>query len=296
MYESRTNYPKSKENKKVHSQKETRDPEGVGAIWKRHSGDRKVSGPSSHSIPLEKGIRARSRDYPQGQEAQGESQNKKVRERKSIPQRGPCLPESGACALKKRDELALSNREKGQHLSPEQRERIMEEVSRDQGISKSRILGQLGICRPTYYSWISPSETKTRKRPPNRLLPAEKEAVVDLKRKEPYLSHRKISGFLREDDLFVSPSSCYRILKSLGWIEPQNLRESPWKKPRYEPFRPNQIWGEDWTQLVIEGLRYYLLTIIDYFSRFIIAWGIVKTVTKKRGTEPSCSCLFKGGC
>jgi len=33
--------------------------------------------------------------------------------------------------------------------------------------------------------------------------------------------------------------------------------------------------------LVIECLRYYLLTIIDYFSRFIIAWGIVKTVTKK---------------
>jgi len=119
------------------------------------------------------------------------------------------------------DELALSNREKGQRLSPEQRERIMEEVlrARDQGISKSRILGQLGICRSTYYSWISPSETKTRKRPPNRLLPAEKEAVVDLKRKEPYLSHRKISGFLREDDLFVSPSSCYLILKSLGWIE-----------------------------------------------------------------------------
>jgi len=33
--------------------------------------------------------------------------------------------------------------------------------------------------------------------------------------------------------------------------------------------------------LLIESLRYYLLTIIDYFSRFIIAWGIVRTVTKK---------------
>ena len=33
--------------------------------------------------------------------------------------------------------------------------------------------------------------------------------------------------------------------------------------------------------MLIESLRYYLLTIIDYFSRFIIAWGIVRTVTKK---------------
>ena len=33
--------------------------------------------------------------------------------------------------------------------------------------------------------------------------------------------------------------------------------------------------------MVIDGSRHYLLTIIDYFSRFIIAWGIVKAVTKK---------------
>ncbi len=33
--------------------------------------------------------------------------------------------------------------------------------------------------------------------------------------------------------------------------------------------------------MVIEDLRYYLLIIIDYFSRFIIAWGIVKTANKK---------------
>jgi len=67
MYERRTNYPKSKEDKKVQSQKETPDPEGVGTIWRRDSSGREVSDPSSHSIPLEKGIRARSRDYPQGQ-------------------------------------------------------------------------------------------------------------------------------------------------------------------------------------------------------------------------------------
>lgn len=283
MYECRTNYRKSEEEKKVQSQKEARDSEGVGAIWKRDSSGRKVSGPSSHSIPLEKGIGARSRYYSQREETQDRSPNKELREREPIPQGGPCIPEPGAYAFKKRDELGLGNRNKGQHLSQGQQERIMEEVLKlkGKGISKSQAFSQLGVCRSTYYGWLEPLETKMRNSPPNRLLPAEREAVVHLKRKEPYLSHRKISGLLREDNLFVSPSSCYRILKSLGWIEPQHLRESPWKKPRYEPFRANQIWGEDWTQLVIDGLRYYLLTIIDYFSRFIIAWGIVKTVTKK---------------
>ena len=41
------------------------------------------------------------------------------------------------------------------------------------------------------------------------------------------------------------------------------------------------IWGEDWSILTIAQSRHYLITIIDYFSRFIVAWGIVKTVNQK---------------
>jgi putative transposase len=112
------------------------------------------------------------------------------------------------------------------------------------------------------------------------LTSVEKQAVIAKKKLEPQLSHRRISGSLRPEGYWVSPSSCYRILKPLGWVSLPNLREAPWKVPRYEPFRPNQIWGEDWTLLVIDSLRHYLLTIIDYFSRYIVAWGIVRTVTR----------------
>jgi transposase-like protein len=113
-----------------------------------------------------------------------------------------------------------------------------------------------------------------------KLMESEHQAVIHKKEQQPHLSHRKISGYLQQEEHFISPSSCYRILKSLGWVLPQNLREAPWKVPHYEPFRPNQIWGEDWTCLEISGVRHYLLTIIDYFSRYIVAWGIVKTVSQ----------------
>jgi putative transposase len=108
----------------------------------------------------------------------------------------------------------------------------------------------------------------------------EKQAVVEKKKMEPQLSHRHISGSLRPEGYWVSPSSCYRILKTLGWIGSSSLREAPWKIPRYEPFRSNQIWGEDWTILSIASIRHYFLTIIDYFSRYIVAWGVVQTVTR----------------
>jgi putative transposase len=61
----------------------------------------------------------------------------------------------------------------------------------------------------------------------------------------------------------------------------QSLREAPWRVPHYEPYQPNQIWGEDWTLLNIARIRHYLLTIIDYFSRYIVAWGIVPSVTHR---------------
>jgi putative transposase len=58
------------------------------------------------------------------------------------------------------------------------------------------------------------------------------------------------------------------------------LREAPWKVPRYEPFRSNQIWGEDGTILSIDHARHYLLTLLDYFSRYVVAWGVVRAVTQ----------------
>ena len=149
------------------------------------------------------------------------------------------------------------------------------------GLSKVQVLKDLGVCRSTYYGWLRASRPKEVPSSPLQLTPVEKQAVVEKKEAEPQLSHRQISGSLRSEGHWVSPSSCYRLLKPLGWISPAILREAPWKVPRYEPFRPNQIWGEDWTILSIDSLRHYLLTIIDYFSRYIVAWGVVKTVTRR---------------
>ncbi len=142
-------------------------------------------------------------------------------------------------------------------------------------------LKNLGVCRSTYYGWLRGKKAKEAAPSALQLTPVEKQAVVEKKKMEPQMSHRQISGSLRPEGYWVSPSSCYRILKPLGWVFPPTLREAPWKVPRYEPFRPNQIWGEDWTIISVDCRRQYLLTLIDYFSRYIVAWGVVKTVTRR---------------
>jgi hypothetical protein len=72
------------------------------------------------------------------------------------------------------------------------------------------------------------------------------------------------------------------IIQEVQNLHAQELRPSPWKTPHYEPFRPNQIWGADWTIVIIMEKRHYLLSLIDYFSRSIVAWGIVKSVTQHK--------------
>jgi putative transposase len=149
------------------------------------------------------------------------------------------------------------------------------------GLAKSKTLKTLGICRSSYYGWQKQQDNSPKNPSCQRLTTDEHEAVIEHKKAHPQLSHRQISGCLRSHDVWVSPSSSYRILKAQGFVEPRLLREAPWKTARYEPFRSNHIWGEDWTILTIAGMRYYLLTIIDYFSRFIVAWGIVKSVSQR---------------
>jgi transposase len=155
-----------------------------------------------------------------------------------------------------------------------------------EGLSKFQILKRLGVCRSTYYGWVWKSSSPSRKTSPWQLTRAKRQAVIQRKEKESYLSHREISGRLRTQGYWVSFSSCYRLLKPLEWVSAPTLREAPWKVPWYEPFRPNQIWGEDWTILSIEYRRHYLLTIIDCFSRYIVAWGVVKTVTRLEVQNP----------
>jgi len=283
MDERSTDTGREEEQKTVHLSTEAGNTEGMGSYGERRRGGSEARDSSHDPVSMEKAAGARSGRVSQGSSLQGRSQDPRAGERKCEAEGGLGASGSGVDALEKKDELGLTGRVSGQRYSREQKERIVSEVGKlkGQGISVCAALRRLGIPRSTFYSWKEHTGLNQRPRPAHRLLEVEQEKVVSLKVSKPYLSHRQISGLLRHEDMWVSPSSCYRTLKSAGLVWDWSLREAPWKTPRYEPFRPNQIWGEDWTGLVINGKRRYVLTILDLFSRYVIAWGIVRTVTHR---------------
>jgi putative transposase len=83
---------------------------------------------------------------------------------------------------------------------------------------------------------------------------------------------------LQAEGRYVSASAVYGHLKQRGQIEPYTRREAPWKHPHYEIRHRNLLWGGDWTKLSIGYVRWYLLTLIDWFSRYLIAFEVVPTV------------------
>lgn len=283
MHERTTNGQRKRATKEIYSPTKAPSSQGMGRDRKRHRSGPEVSNPSPNSLSLEESLGTGRSDLSERKETSCRSAGPKAGEGKSEAERGLGSSDPRIDAFKKRDELGLTNRSKGDSYSLEQRQRIIQEVQKLQqtGLSKVEILKALEVARSTYYGWLQGREILSWTLSPTQLTILEKEAVVKKKKEEPQLSHRQISGSLRLVDYWISPSSCYRILKSQGWVSMATLREAPWKVPRYEPFRPNQIWGEDWTILSIDHARHYLLTLIDYFSRYIVAWGIVHTVTQR---------------
>jgi len=283
MNERRTNTSRSKESPKIKSRTETPDFEGMGAKRQRGGSSPKASNPSPNLIPMEKGHGTGCPDLFEGHPSESGSGGEAVTGREPETERDGIPIKPGVDVVKKKDELGLSNRLKGCRYGPAQRERIIQEVEDRyaKGIQKAKTLRSLGVSRSTYYGWLKRTPRASASISILALTEVEARAVMKKKQAEPQLSHRRISGVLRQEGYSVSPSTCYRILKERGWVWPQPLREAPWKVPHFEPFRPNQIWGEDWTVLTIADLRYYLLALMDYFSRYILAWGIVPTVTQK---------------
>lgn len=282
MYEHSTKPGQTKKKTKIHTATKATDTERMGTVRKRCRSRRKTSNPSNHAVPMEKGLKSGCTDVSQRQTSKSRSAEQRTRTRKHKTQRGSGVTNPGTDAVKKKDELGLTNRRKGSFYSKTQRARIVDEIERlfVRGIKKTETLKTLGVCRSTYYFWLKDQNSKSKEPSVQRLTDSERQAIIEKKKDQPQLSHRKLSGYLRSGGVWVSSSSCYRLLKSFGWVLPQKLRSAPWKTPHYEPFKPNAIWGEDWTIINIACSRYYLLTVIDYFSRYIVAWGVVKSVTQ----------------
>jgi putative transposase len=162
-----------------------------------------------------------------------------------------------------------------------QKQAVLElvEAHRGEGRSVSEILGSVGVARSSYYRWkAGAGERKEKCRWSYELTGEERQMIAAVKESHPEYRHRRIQGVLQQQGVYLSASAIYRHLKELGQVEPYERRAAPWDSALYEAWQRNLLWGSDWTKLLVGGVRWYLLTVIDFFSRLLIAYEVVPTV------------------
>ena len=162
-----------------------------------------------------------------------------------------------------------------------QKQAVMELVERHRGEGRriGEVLASVGVARSSYYRWRKGQGDKTERRQNSyQITEEERRLIEEVKEAHPEYRHRRIQGALQNGGVYLSASAIYGYLRQKGWVEAYGRRAAPWKDPRYEVWRRNLMWGCDWTKLLVGGLRWYLLTGIDFFSRLIVAYEVVPTV------------------
>ena len=176
-------------------------------------------------------------------------------------------------------------------------------------LSVKQTLDKLGVPRTTFYRWYDryliggSSALEDRSPQPSRVwnrIPDDiRRRIVDLALDVPELSPRELAvRFTDTENYFVSEASVYRLLKSLDLItSPAFIVIKAANEFKDKTTAINQLWQTDFTYLKVIGWGWmYLSTILDDYSRYIIAWKLCTTMKTSDVTETLDLALQASGC
>ena len=176
-------------------------------------------------------------------------------------------------------------------------------------LSARLTLAKLGIPRTTFYRWydryLKRGEAGLQDQSPkpkhvwNRIPDAVRRKVVKLALKETELSPRELAvTFTDKGSYFVSEASTYRFLKAHDLItSPAFIVIKAASEFKDKTTAINQLWQTDFTYLKIIGWGwFYLSTILDDYSRYIISWKLCTNMRTQDVTDTLDLALSTSGC
>ena len=152
-------------------------------------------------------------------------------------------------------------------------------------------LRQLGVARSTFYGWYQRYDTKGfdglhDKKPGtqprwNAIPEKVRKKVLGLALEHTELSPRELAcRYTDQERYFVSESSVYRLLKEADLItSPAYVLMSASDAFKNPTTRVHEMWQTDFTYFrIINWGWYYLSTVLDDFSRYIVSWKLSATM------------------
>jgi len=157
----------------------------------------------------------------------------------------------------------------------------------DSALSVKQTLAEIGIPRSTFYRWYEQyqrdgieglqDQSSQPRQFWNRIPETVRDQVVQIALARPELSPRELAWHITDTEgYFISESSVYRILKAFDLItSPAFVLVKAADQFQHPTQRVNELWQTDFSQFKVVGWGYYYLsTVLDDFSRYIIAWKL----------------------
>lgn len=166
------------------------------------------------------------------------------------------------------------------------------------------ILQRAGLSPARYRAWRrrQRSETladRTTRRPlVDGILLAERDAVIQYALAHPTDGYRRLTWQMIDADVaYLSASSVYRILDAADLLSRWKRSAAGGEKPA-APWAPHQRWHTDLMYLRVADTWYFLVTVLDAFSRYVVHWElltsmraadvrlVVQAAVERTGTQP----------
>lgn len=147
-----------------------------------------------------------------------------------------------------------------------------------------RILHHLGLSKARYREWTkrAAAERLADRRPvaPSRdgILAEEKAAVIAYALAHPKDGYRRLTWAMIDANVaYLSESSVYRVLNDADLLYRWKRRTSTGTAPA-KPTRPHERWHTDLMYLRIADTWYFLVTVLDAYSRYVVHWELLTTM------------------
>jgi transposase InsO family protein len=150
------------------------------------------------------------------------------------------------------------------------------------GLSLARILKLYGITKSSYYSWFD--ENWDLKQPAPRqpintgILPEEIQRVLAYRNEHRDVGYRKLTWMMNDAGVaYLSESSVYHILSAhkmlYGWDSVD--KTDTVKEYKHKPQHVHHHWHTDIAYIKIMDNYYYLIMLVDGYSRFLLGWELL---------------------
>ena len=164
--------------------------------------------------------------------------------------------------------------------------KLIEVTQARTGWTVRRILKRLGLAKSRYYDWKRRADEQFLedlfpgpRSSPHAILAEEKAAVIAYALAHTREGYRRLAWMMIDADVaYVSPTSVYRILIDADllyrWKRSTSVGECP-----PDPKAPNERWHTDLMYLRVADTWYFLVTVLDASSRYVVHWDLLTTMT-----------------